>query len=106
MDEKIPSLSLPTLAMMFRVRFRQNASMKLIDVFLGVCEKKIVEFIWMTIFSFFHATNAIPKMWTDPNLTEDMKDVEFASMIAGYDHLMGPLSKLFKDPLNQGFKIL
>ena len=102
LDEKIPDVSLPTLTLMFRVKFRQNVSNEVLESLCCVNAKKVLHYIWMAVFSFFHASNEIPKLWTDPLLTRDRKNIEFAAMIDSYDDLMKPLSKLFKDPWDKG----
>ena len=111
LHKKIPDLSLPTLALIFQARFRQNATNELLGSLIHESKPDIIHKVWEVIFSYFHsdACCPTPKMWVKPDLTIAEKNQKFMDMIANYDDLMAPLARLFADPLKkkrQGYFLL
>ena len=89
---------------MFRARFRQNLTNEAISSLAHIDKMEVLNTVWTAVFSYFHASNPIPKLWVDPKATEEDRSTIFKEMIQGYDPLMENLAQMFKDPLNKNRK--
>ena len=93
--KKITGYTIPTLSILFRARFRQNASNYLLAALTHTNVADMSKNIWMVIFFLFSRLKQRVRLWCNPNIKKEEKNVQFAAMIANYDDLMAPLARLF-----------
>ena len=90
-------LSLPAFTLMHRMKMHLNCSLRVLKQHFRVSIKTAADCLWRAWFHHYEKENVIPKMWSDPQTTEEMMDEQYERFRIS-DPYFSDLVDLFEDP--------
>ena len=99
-----PTLSLPTLVLMYRLKIYQNLPHGFLSKLMSINKRKVSAYFWLVALVHYANANKAIKMWSDPMTTNIEKDIKYQEMFDNLDPLYKKISSYIEDPLHKNRK--